>query len=181
MTIQIQARRTAASGKPAASGKSAQSPPDAPADRILAVLDGSEGTGRVLKFLIEWQRRRGTPEVVLLNIQPKPQDWRLHGYGWFQREAIEDRLINDLGRRVVNSAARRLDGAGIPHREIVELGDPVDVIRRCAQEHGCSLVMLAEPPRGRFRRWLARAGVSLGSVAAALVAMAPAPVLVVTR
>ena len=47
---------------------------------------------------------------------------------------IDDRLINDLGKRVVTSAARHLDAAGIAHKDRIELGDPAETIVRCADE-----------------------------------------------
>lgn len=147
--------------------------------RILAALDGSECTGLVMKYLIDLQRSRGTIEVVLLNVQPKPQEWRTRGYGWFHRQEIEDRLVNDLGARIVRSAGRQLDGAGIPHKDRIEIGETVDKIVQCAREEECGLIVLAEPEPGALRRWLLSAfKLSAGSVASVIVHLAPVPVLV---
>lgn len=147
--------------------------------RILAPVDGSASTGLVTKYLIDLQRSYGIIEVVLLNVQPKPQEWRTRGYGWFHREEIEDRLINDLGQRIVRSAGRQLDGAGIPHKERVEIGEPVETIVRYARQENCDLIVLAESAPGAIRRWLLRtAGISMGSAASILVHLAPIPVLV---
>ena len=66
--------------------------------RVLAVVDGSESTGRVTKYLLDLHARDGAFEVVLLNVQPMPEVGRLRGYGSFRRADINDRLINDLGR-----------------------------------------------------------------------------------
>ena len=120
-------------------------PPTQPALRMLVAIDGSEGSGRVLNHVLRLQQRYGAVEVVVLNVQPKPQDWRLRGWGWFQREAIHDRLINDLGRRVIASAGRQLDAAGIIHRSRIELGEAAEIIAHCAREEDCDLVVLAEP------------------------------------
>jgi nucleotide-binding universal stress UspA family protein len=118
--------------------------------------------------------------VVLLNVQPEPQDWRLRGYGWFHREAIRDRLMNNLGARVIASAARHLDSAEIAHKDRIELGEPAETILRCATEENCDVIILAERRLGRIRRWLVRgARVSIGSVAHLIVHVAPVPVLVV--
>ncbi len=147
--------------------------------RVLAVVDGSECTGRVMKCLIGLYVGRGPIEVVLLNVQPKPQDWRLRGYGWFQREAIHDRLINDLGKRVIASAARHLDGAGVAHKDRIELGEPGEIILRCAHEEGCDLIVLAEPRPSALRTWLMRAlRLSIGSTASFVVHLARVPVVV---
>jgi nucleotide-binding universal stress UspA family protein len=149
--------------------------------KVLAAVDGSERTGRVLKYLLDLRASDGPFEVVLLNIQPKPQDWRLHGYGWFQREAIHDRLVNELGGRVVASASRHLDTAGIAHTARIELGDPAEIIARCAQEENCDLVLVPEPAPGFVRRWLlTSAGLSFRSVAGTTVQLVRAPVLAVS-
>jgi nucleotide-binding universal stress UspA family protein len=148
--------------------------------RILAGVDGSESSGRVMKCLIGLYVGRGPIEVVLLNVQPKPQDWRMRGYGWFQREAIHDRLINDLGKRVIASAARHLDSAGVTHKDRIELGEPGETILRCAREEDCDLIVLAEPRPGVVRTWLMRTvRLSLGSVASVVIHLARVPVVVV--
>jgi nucleotide-binding universal stress UspA family protein len=147
--------------------------------RILAIVDGSEGTGRVIKYLLGL-RALGAPfDVVLLNIQPEPEDWRLRGYGWFKREAIRERIVSDLGRPAVASAGRQLDGAGIAHKDRIELGEAADTIVRCAREEECDFIVLAEPTPGAVRRWLMRsAGMSIGSIASVVIAFAHVPVVV---
>jgi nucleotide-binding universal stress UspA family protein len=147
--------------------------------RILAVVDGSECAGRVVKCVIDLYVGRQPIEVVLVNIQPMPQEWRLRGYGWFARDAIRDRLVNDLGRRVIASAARHLDAAGVSHKGRVEIGERGETIARCAREERCGLIVLAEPRRGALRRWLARtAHLSVGSVIAELIDRLRVPVVV---
>lgn len=155
-------------------------PPTQQSLRVLAAIDGSEGSGRVLNHVMCLPQRYGAVEVVVLNVQPKPQDWRLRGWGWFQREAIHDRLINDLGRRVIASADRQLDAAGIIHRNRIELGEAGETIARCAREEGCDLVVLAEPRPGAVRMWLMRkGGLSTGSIAGIVVHLAQVPVVLV--
>ena len=123
---------------------------------MLAVVDGTECAGRVTKCLLDLQTRNDAIEVVLLNVQPKPEVGRLRGYGSFRRTEIDDRLINDLGKRVVTSAARHLDAAGIVHKDRIELGDPAETIVRCADEEKCDLIVLAEPNPSQLRQWLMR-------------------------
>jgi nucleotide-binding universal stress UspA family protein len=148
--------------------------------RVLAVVDGSERSGRVVKYLLGLAAQCGAIEVVLLNIQPKPQEWRMRGYGWFQREAIHDRLINDLGGRIVASAGRHFEAAGVAHSARVELGGRVETIVRCAREENCDLLVLAEAPPGAVRRWLMRsAGLSFGSVASVAIHSMRVPLVVI--
>jgi nucleotide-binding universal stress UspA family protein len=148
--------------------------------RILAVVDGSQGTGRVLKYLLDQCLGGEGMEVVLLNIQPEPTEWRMRGYGWFKREATRDRLINDIGERVVTSAGRSLDAAGIKHKDRIELGRPTETIPRCAREEDCDLILMAQLDLGAIRRWLMRTtSVSIGSVASIVIHLADIPVVVV--
>jgi nucleotide-binding universal stress UspA family protein len=147
--------------------------------RILALVDGSECTGRVIKYLLQ-QHALGVPfEVTLLNVQPQPQDWRLRGYGWFKREAIRERIIADLAQPTLAHTGRQLDGVGIAHRERIELGEASETIVRCAREENCDLIVLAEASPGAVRRWLMHsARVSIGSVANAVGTFAHVPVVV---
>ena len=148
--------------------------------KILAVVDGSERTGHVVKYLLELSANRGRIEVILLNVQPKPQDWRLRGYGWFQRDAIHDRLINDLGKRVIASAARHLDGGGVAHKDRIELGEAGETILRCAHEEDCGLIVLGEPRPGAIRSWLMRTlKFAIGSLGSFVIQLARVPVVVV--
>jgi nucleotide-binding universal stress UspA family protein len=148
--------------------------------KILAVIDGSERTGRVLEHLRGLALRGAKLQTVLLNVQPNPEDGRLRGYGSFKNQAIHDRLVNDLGRPVVSSAGRRLDQAGILHKERIELGDATKTILRVAQEERCDLILLGEARPGAVRRWLAKAtGVALGSIGTQVVQLADMPVVVV--
>ena len=148
--------------------------------RVLVPVDGSERTGRVLQYLLDLHARFGAIQVIILNVQPRPQEWRLRGYGWFQREAILDRLVNDLGQRAVASAGRQLDGSQIEHKSRIELGDPQDVIPQCAREEGCDLIVLAEPQYGKLRLWLMRwAGLATNPLASLVTRAAELPVVLV--
>ena len=148
--------------------------------KILAAVDNSERTNRVVEYLMTLSTSDEPLEIVILNTQPEPEDWRLRGYEFFKRHEIHDRLINDLGKPVVASVGRKLDRVGIAHKDRVELGEPVQTIIRCAKEEGCDVVVVGAPRRGKFRQWLARRmGLVFGSVAAQLVQLAETPVLIV--
>jgi nucleotide-binding universal stress UspA family protein len=147
--------------------------------RILAAVDGSERTNRVIDYLVTLARTEPI-EVVILNTQPRPEDWRLRGYGTFKQSEIHDRLINDLGKPVVTSVARHLDRAGIAHKDRIELGEPAQTIVDCARTEGCDVVIIGEPRQNRLRQWLARTvGLIVASVAGRVVQLAETPVIVV--
>jgi nucleotide-binding universal stress UspA family protein len=153
---------------------------EAGALKVLAVIDGSERTGRVLDYLKGPALHRAALEVVLLNMQPKPEDGRLRGYGSFKKQVIQDRLINDLGRRVVSSASHRLDQAGIAHKQRIELGDTAETVLLVAREERCDLILLGEAPPGAVRRWLSKiTDLAFGFRANRVAQLAEMPVLIV--
>jgi nucleotide-binding universal stress UspA family protein len=147
--------------------------------RVLAVVDRTECAGRVTKYLLDLKTWNDAIEVILLNVQPQPEVGRLRGYGSFQRTEIDDRLLNDLGKRVVTSAARHLDAASIAHKDRIELGDLAKTIVKCADEEKCDLIVLAEPKPNIVRQWLmGTTGCVIHSVASVVIHFANAPVLV---
>lgn len=165
--------------KRAQSGLARKPAPQVRKRRILAVVDGTERTGRVVEYLIASANRGQTAEVVVLNVQAEPEDWRLRGYESFMRDQVRDRLLNDLGKPIVKSVGRRLERAGIAHRTRIEIGAAAQIIVRCASEEGCSLIVLGEPTIGPFRRWLLQAvALSFGSVTDQVIRLSPVPVVV---
>jgi hypothetical protein len=148
--------------------------------KILAVVDGSVRAADVLEFVIAQVGNRSLSEVVLLNVQPMPEDWRLRGYGSFKQAEIRDRLINDCGRPIVTSAGSRLARAGIAHKVRIEIGEVAETAERCAREEGCNQIVVSEPRSGALRRWLARqAGITIGSVVSQLLELSERAVVVV--
>jgi nucleotide-binding universal stress UspA family protein len=147
---------------------------------VLAVIDGSERTGRVLAFALDLAHRGRGVEAVLLGTVSEPPDGRLRGYGSFKRKEIHARLKDIIGARAIAAVARRLDQAGITHKDRVEVGDPVATILRVAEEEGCDIILLGDPPGGAFRRWLPRlSGLSVSTVAGEVTRLATIPVAVV--
>jgi nucleotide-binding universal stress UspA family protein len=147
--------------------------------RVLAAVDKSECTSHVIDYLVGLRRVRAPMDVVLLNVQPEPSTGRLRGYGSFRRAVVEDRLVNDIGRGIVTRAAKKLDSAGIPHRDRIELGDKAETILRCARQEECDVIVLSEAPPGRVRRWLLRSlGLSFCSVTCVVLGLAQVPVVV---
>jgi nucleotide-binding universal stress UspA family protein len=165
--------------KPATAPRAKERPANSSPLRVLAVVDGTECAGRVTKYLLDLKARNDAIEVILLNVQPLPEVGRLRGYGSFRRTEIDDRLINDLGKRVVTSVARHLDAASITHKDRIELGDPAETIVRCADEEKCGLIVLAECKPNFVRQWLMRTtGFVIHSVASVVIHFAKTPVLV---
>jgi nucleotide-binding universal stress UspA family protein len=148
--------------------------------RVLAVIDGSERAGRVIEQAIGLSSERRPLRAVLLAVVPDTPDGRLRGYGSFKREEVLARLIDTFGKRPITAAGRRLDQARLPHKDRIEVGDPVATILRVAREEGCDLIILGQRPPGRLGRWLPQAiGLAPATVAGQVVQRADAPVVVV--
>ena len=118
-------------------------------------------------------------EVIVLNVQPLSESFRLRGYGSFKQDEVRDRLVTDLGKPIVDGVGRRLRKAGIDVTARVEIGDPVETILRYAATERCDLIVVGHPRPGAVRQWIARhAGISLGSVATSVAQLATIPVVV---
>lgn len=148
--------------------------------KVLALVDGTQNTNFVLAHLIQLHNSCGPIEVILLNVQPMPTEWRLRGYQSFKREEVIKRLVDDVGAKIIGSAGRRLASAGIAYQHRIELGHLTSTIVRCAQDDTVDLIVLGESPPALLRHWAMTAlGIAVGSVASVIVHLAPTPVLVV--
>jgi nucleotide-binding universal stress UspA family protein len=146
--------------------------------KVLAAVDGSERTGRILEFLLSIAALPIT--VVVLNVQPAPEDWRLRGYLSFKADEVLDRLVRDLGEPIVKGVGRRLADVRIAHSEIVKLGAFTESVLGCQREEGCDLIVVSAPRASPLQLFFLRAlGVSIRSAASELVQLADVPVVVV--
>lgn len=147
--------------------------------RVLAAVHGSERSNGVVDYLATLAKSGGAIEVIVLNVQPLSESFRLRGYGSFKQDEIRDRLITDLGKPIVDGVERRLKKAGIGATARVEIGEPIETILRSAAAERCNLIVIGHPNAGPLRRWIAQhAGISFGSIATSLVQLAPVPVVV---
>jgi nucleotide-binding universal stress UspA family protein len=144
--------------------------------RVLAAVDGSEQTSCVADYIVDRFGGSIATQVVVLNAQPKPQQWQTRGIA---EDAIRDRL-QELGHKAIVLITERLEEAQISTKLRLELGDPADTIIRCAREEGCDLIVMGARRLGRVRSALLRkTGLTCGSVAAQVVKLADIPVVVV--
>jgi len=148
--------------------------------RVLAVIDGSERTGRVIDFALGLVPESRSIEAILLGVIPEPPDGRLRGYGSFKAKEVHARLKELIGERAVAAAARRFNQAGVTHQNCVEVGNPAETILRVAAEQACDVILLSEAPVGTFRRWLLKVtGLLVATVATQVAQLAAIPVVVV--
>jgi nucleotide-binding universal stress UspA family protein len=143
--------------------------------RILAAVDGSEQASRLAEYIVDRYGGSIATLVVVLNAQPRPQEWQTRGIA---REAIHNRL-RELGHKATAPVTEQLEQAHITTKPRVELGDPADTIIRCAKEEGCDLIVMSAKRLGSVGSAIVRStGVTWGSVAAQVVKLSDIPVVV---
>jgi nucleotide-binding universal stress UspA family protein len=148
--------------------------------KLLAVIDGSEHTGRVIEYALSLAEDGRPLDVVLLGIVREPPDGRLRGYGSFKREEIHAGLKQLMQQRAMSTAARRFDQANVPHRDRIEIGDEVETILRVAAEEHAGIILIGDTPLGAIQRWLPKAiGLSPATTAVQVAQRAAIPVVVV--
>jgi nucleotide-binding universal stress UspA family protein len=88
--------------------------------------------------------RKQPVRIHLLNVQrPLPR----HVSRFFGGGDLHD-FHRDAGMRVMETAIRALDEAGVPHQDHVLVGSPAETIVQFAGEHHCGEVVLAGEPGG---------------------------------
>lgn len=148
--------------------------------KVLAVIDGSEQTGRVIEYALSLGENARPLNVVLLGIIRQPPDGRLRGYGSFKRAEIYAGLKERMEQRAVGAAARRFDQAKIPHKDRIEIGDAVQTVLRVAGEERAAIILIGDAPPGVIQRWLPKAiGLSPATTAVQVTQQATIPVVVV--
>ena len=147
--------------------------------KVLAVIDGSERTGRVIDYARRLKCRGHGLHVVVLGVVPEPATGRLRGYGSFKQAEVYAGLKERMHQRAVSAVARRLDQEKIAHVDRIEIGDPVATILRVAREEHAELILLGDTPPGIVQRMLPTIGLSLATITNLIVQRATVPVVVV--
>jgi len=147
--------------------------------KVLAVIDGTERTGRIIDYALRLRCLDRTFQVVILGVVPEPPTDRLRGHGSFKKEEIHGGLKENLRQRAIPAIARRLDHEKIRHVDRVEVGDPAATILRVAREEDAHIILLGDSPSNLFKRLLSVIGLSVATAASQVVQQAAMPVMVV--
>jgi len=147
--------------------------------KVLAVIDGTERTGRIIDYALRLKKHGNILRVVLLGIVPAPPTDRLRGYGTFKQVEIHGWLRDSMRQRSVSAVARRLDHEKIAHVDRVEVGDPAATIVRVAREEGVDLILIGDAPPSIVQRMLPAIGLSVATITSQVVQRATIPVVVV--
>lgn len=152
---------------------------EAPGLKVLAVIDGTERTGRLVNYALGLKSRGSSLQVVVLGVVQEPANGRLRGYGTFKQAEIYGGLIETMRQRAVSAVARRLDQEKIAHTDRVEVGDPAATILRIAREEDVDMILLGDAPPGAVQRALALIGLSIATMTSQVVQLADVPVVIV--
>jgi nucleotide-binding universal stress UspA family protein len=143
--------------------------------RILAAVDGSEASARVVELAAELAAKFHA-ELILIDVveHGSPPDWALAEYarldqirggiGQFAESVARDTLENARAQALAH-------GAG-PVRSEIRFGDTAEEILKCREETGADAVVLGSRGRGRL------AGLVLGSVSQKVASLAPCVVAI---
>lgn len=142
--------------------------------RVVAAVDGSEGSKAALRFALEDAARRGVPVEAVIAFRA-PDLWvDYDGIGSPEERRLHDTLRSqgeDKVRAAVDEAARDLDGPLPDVRVRATLGSPADALIR--ESDGADLLVVGSRGHGGFHTML------LGSTSMQCAMHAACPVTVV--
>jgi len=136
--------------------------------RILVPVDGSPGSDRAVRHVIDRVRNEGAAEVHLLYV-----DAANPARGAPALPEPVGPLQRDRQERMTQSGRRLLDEAGVPYECHFEMGEPSETIVRHARVHGCDEIVMGTRGCGTIRTLLP------GSVATKVVHLVDRPVTLV--
>lgn len=137
--------------------------------KILLPVDGSANSERAVKYVIELVESCQAFEVHLLNVQP-PVSGDVSTF--VGKHAIED-WHRDEAEKALASAKNLLDGAGVPYKMHIGIGNPGDVIASFASKLGCGQIVMGTRGLG------SAFGLLLGSVATHVISHVDVPVTLI--
>ena len=113
---------------------------------ILLPVDGSASSLRATGHCAKLAKAFGC-RVLVLNVQPKIEDWQTHGLG--HQSAVEH--LTTRAQDSTAAAEKVLSEAGVACETAVEFGDPADVIARVVTERACSSLVMGTRGQGELR------------------------------
>jgi YjbE family integral membrane protein len=139
--------------------------------RMLLAVDGSEGSMRATRQLIEMRKDLADPaalDLQLLHVQ-RPVSGDVSS---FIASKTLDEYYKEQGDAALAPSRAALDQAGVRYEAQSKVGIPSEVIVRTAVEHDSELIIMGTRGQGM-------ASAILGSVTQATVGESPVPVLLV--
>ena len=130
--------------------------------KILAVVDGTQESSRLLNFLLEIRGGSNVLEVIMVHCH-RPAFIRRFG----RLSTVQKANLHELTKRSRQFASRRLAAAGVKQSHRLFLGDPTDLVLEILAVQPCSLVVMTDSvvqtPIGRSLTRLGLAGMTPAS------------------
>ena len=144
--------------------------------RVVAAIDGSEASNRVIDFAAEFSVKFGAGLTLIYVVEYNwPPDWAMAEYARPENNlrAMAE-FAESVGRECLKEAKARAIGDGAAEvSEDIRFGDPAGEILKCCETSGADAVVLASRGRGRLT------GRLLGSVSQKIALHAPCTVIIV--
>ena len=137
--------------------------------RILLPVDGSANSERAVKHVIDLVKSCQAFEVHLLNVQAS---MRGDVSSFVGKDAMED-WHRDEAEKALATAKKLLDGAGVPYKMHIGIGNPGDVIASFASKLGCGQIVMGTRGLG------SAFGLLLGSVTTHVISHVNVPVTLI--
>ncbi|MBI2277206.1 MAG: universal stress protein [Dechloromonas sp.] len=136
---------------------------------VLLPVDGSRHAFAAVLFLIEFVKVHGPIEIHILNVEPEPGPWQMHG---MEAEGIKDQ-VSARAHIAMKPILHAFNEAGIKHQSHVRQGAVAENIVSLAAELGCDTIVMGTRGLGGL------AAVTLGSVTRKVLLLATLPVICV--
>lgn len=136
---------------------------------VLLPVDGSDSAFQAAMYVIDFVKKHGSLTIHLLNVQPKPLAWQIHG---MDTETIDSHL--SVQAHVALTAVQHLlHEEGVVYQTHIKLGDVGETVVALAEELGCDHIVMGTRGLG------AVLGMVLGSVTRKVLHLANIPVVCV--
>jgi len=138
--------------------------------KILAPIDGSNNSARVIEYLIQFARASKPFEVCLINVRDSVDSPQAHRF--WSEEQIRD-FQQKEGSLLLEPARTKLDESGIRCSAEVVVGDIAPTIAGQAKTKGCHMIVMGTRGMGSIGNLL------MGSVATKVMHLAEIPITLV--
>ena len=139
--------------------------------KILTLVDGSESSGRAVRYVIEMSAAcKEAPEIHLLNVQMPVTPGNI---GRAVSHGDLDDYYHDEGMRALAPARKLLDKAGVKHTFHISVGDIGETVAKYVKELPAQQIAMGTRGLGPV------AGMLLGSVTAKIVQAVSIPIVLV--
>ncbi len=131
----------------------------------LLPVDGSESAGRAAAHCARLAKALGG-RVLVLNVQPRVEDWQTHGIG--HESAVAH--LRGIAAQALAAAETVLREAGVAHESLVEFGNPSETIARVAESRGCGAVVMGTRGQSELKSLV------MGGVGMKVLHLVPVPI-----